>query len=184
MGERRMISTAAASHGTYAFATLSTIVALCGLAATQNVCFTEDGPNCPTALRFQWWGWALQVAFLVLTAWYAKTGRSAKGGLTAIGATSTLLAMIFANETLIRSEEYRGKLFSRTTLLFVGWLLVATANYLTFLCMDLVPATAGTTACCDKKGKGKAAATAGEVDVAATARTPTAGTPAAAIASV
>ena len=106
----------------------------------------------------------------MLTAWYAKTGRSAKGGLTAIGATrwavagppckthcinhaatatrpshpashpstdppahrptdpptdphlppihpflspvhSTLLAMIFANETLIRSEEYRGKLF-------------------------------------------------------------------------
>lgn len=79
--------------------------------------------------RFQWWGFSLQVAYLILIA----GGLACKADLTGIhlvGGTSTVLAMIFANDNLQAVDDAGGKLYSRVTTTFVGFMLIALGNYL------------------------------------------------------
>ena len=53
--------------------------------------------SCVKTYRFQWWGWALELAYLALVlVCLAKACRGA--GVVAVGTTITTLAMIFANE--------------------------------------------------------------------------------------
>ena len=65
---------------------------------------------CSKAYRFQWWGWALQTTFCTLVAayWCAKFKHT---GVMIIGGTITVLAMIFANDTLQASDDTSGKAF-------------------------------------------------------------------------
>ncbi|KAL4448520.1 hypothetical protein ABPG75_005739 [Micractinium tetrahymenae] len=177
----------------------ATIIVLCGLAAVQNLCHTsgpittnsrrllqldlstlpadlsaELGATCSKAFRFQWWGWALQVTFLGLVGAYTLAKAKLHAGILTIGGTSTLLAMIFANDVLKANDALGGKAFSRNTLLFVGWILVAVFNYLLFIASGHTACDAGCCGTAEKTAVTTAdaakppAATAGDVEVAAT----------------
>lgn len=103
------------------------ILVLCGLASLQAMCWSDNvaGTNsrkllldvnhvlnslvasCVKTYRFQWWGWALQTAYLAALSGRALSPRkvgAAAGpgpvGIHLIGATSTVLAMFFANDNL------------------------------------------------------------------------------------
>ncbi|KAI3426199.1 hypothetical protein D9Q98_008576 [Chlorella vulgaris] len=119
------------------------ILVLCGLAALQNMC--DDVPlipmrrrllqlppfltsTCALAYSFQWWGWALQTAFLALTTAY-YVARFKSSGVMIMGGCATVLAMQFANDQLLGMDTASGKAFSRATVTFVGWLLACTGNF-------------------------------------------------------
>ncbi|KAI7843511.1 hypothetical protein COHA_002754 [Chlorella ohadii] len=155
---------------------------LAGLASMQNLCH-NDGPivtnsrrmlqlspetlivTCSKAYRFQWWGWALQTAFVLLTAiyWAAK---SRNAGVLIIGACATVLGMIFCNDQLKAMDDVSGRAFSRATTTFVGWLVACTGNFLLILTAFHLPETASAAAA-DKKAP--ASPGAGTTDVSAVA---------------
>lgn len=103
------------------------LLVLCGLASLQATCWSDNvaGTNsrkllqnvdivldalvasCVKTYRFQWWGWALQTAYLAALSGRALSPRNADAGtgpgpvgIHLIGATSTVLAMFFANDNL------------------------------------------------------------------------------------
>lgn len=189
-------------HGPLALGWCATALTLCGLAALQSLCWSRDvvGTNsrkllldqepvldalvasCVKTYRFQWWGWALQLAYLAgATLHAARSSCTPAVGIHILGATATVLAMLFANDNLkvgvcvcvsvSRGGEYvsrlegtwacdhqfsklrcacdgalatscqthappqamddaAGILFSRLTLTFVGFTLIALFNFL------------------------------------------------------
>lgn len=136
----------------------ATILVMSGLASLTNLCLEDEivasngrklllsyadlTSDCSAAFRFEWWGWALQVTFLSLLGFHwANNCKNA--GVMVIGGTSTVLCMLFADGQRQVYPDLVGKAFSSSSLLFVGWLLVATFNYLLFM----VDGYQGTTSC-------------------------------------
>lgn len=54
-------------------------------------------------------------------------------GVHMVGVTSTVLNMIFANDTLKAVDDASHVMYSRTTVTFVGFIVMALANYCFFL---------------------------------------------------
>ncbi|KAL6770916.1 hypothetical protein ACKKBF_B33215 [Auxenochlorella protothecoides x Auxenochlorella symbiontica] len=146
-------------HGPLAMGWCATALTLCGLAALQSLCWSRDvvGTNsrkllldqepvldalvasCVKTYRFQWWGWALQLAYLAgATLHAARSSCTPAVGIHILGATATVLAMLFANDNLKAMDDAAGILFSRLTLTFVGFTLIALFNFLNFIGHDCV----------------------------------------------
>ncbi|GAB4823807.1 hypothetical protein N2152v2_010853 [Parachlorella kessleri] len=158
------------------FAVAANILVLCGLAGLQNVCHTGNDARtslntCSKAYRLEWYVMSLEFAFLLLAAWDFMGGKK-KNGTMVIGGTATVLATILANAFLTAVDDIRGepdmaKVFSRTTLTFIGFMLVAVFNYFLFLLGDAC------TTCC-KAAETTAAATTAEPAKPAAVPTPAA----------
>ncbi|KAK2079312.1 hypothetical protein QBZ16_003003 [Prototheca wickerhamii] len=91
--------------------------------------------SCGKTYRFQWWGWALQVAYMAITTGLAVKAVNVQG-LHHVGTVSTALAIIYANDTLKAVDDAGGVLYSRLTTTFIGFMLIALSNLLGFLSLD------------------------------------------------
>lgn len=91
---------------------LASLQALCwntGVAGTNSRKLLEESDtlpvlgaliaSCGKTYRFQWWGWALQVAYMAVTTGLAVKAVNVQG-LHHVGTVSTVLAIIYANDTL------------------------------------------------------------------------------------
>lgn len=98
------------------------IITLGGIASLQSLCWTRGiaGTNsrkllqdestypvleslfasCGKTYRFQWWGWALQVAYLSVVTGLTVWKETKAQGIHLVGTVSTVLSIILANDTL------------------------------------------------------------------------------------
>ncbi|GAB4815896.1 hypothetical protein N2152v2_002942 [Parachlorella kessleri] len=130
-----------------------TIIALGGLASIQSFCDEHNGifagirteylaqakllygnTSCGRLFRFEWWGWALQVTFLVITAiCYATTNvHNYKSALWSLAATAVVLAMFQANDLVDLYEKTKDTLRTRGVVTFIGYCGFCAGDYLMF----------------------------------------------------
>lgn len=128
-----------------------TCIALGGLAGLQAFCDDNNGiysglkteylagakikyagVSCAKIFRFEWWGWALQCFFLIvsITCWMTENVHTFKSALWSMAATAIVLAMYQADELVDLYEKTIGDLHTRGVVTFLGYCGFCAGDYL------------------------------------------------------
>lgn len=93
---------------------------------------TYAGRSCATVFRYEWWGWALQITFITITAviWVMGLVPKYKAALWSLAATAIVLSMQQANALLERRDRTTGTLKTRGEVAFIGYVLFCVGAYL------------------------------------------------------
>lgn len=134
-----------------AIAIAGACVALGGLAAMQSFCDSNGNlfpgiktefltaaklkygnRTCGSIFRFEWWGWALQVFFLITTlvCYATQNVHNYKSALWGLAGTAIVLAMFQANDLIDLYEKTKGDLRTRGVITFLGYCGFCAGDYL------------------------------------------------------